>query len=197
MNQDHTEIIIVLDRSGSMSRIKTDMEGGLNQFFEDQKKLPGKCTVTLAQFDDSYEVVYEGRDIKEVPEAKLVPRGNTALLDAVGRTISAVGERLAKMDEADRPGRVLFLIVTDGEENSSREYKSVDKIKQMIQHQTDKYSWCFVFLGANQDAFQSGGRIGIVRAQNFAATPHGVRGMTSDMSKGTESYRAGRGYKTP
>ena len=193
MNQDHTEIIIVLDRSGSMNLIKNDMEGGLNQFFEEQKKEPGRATVTLTQFDTEYDVVYSGIDIQSVPKAELVPRGGTALLDAVGRTIHEVGSRLSKTPEADRPGRVIFLIITDGQENSSREFTS-EQVKALIKEQIEKYSWQFVYLGANQDAFAEAGHLGINIAVNYKADSAGARGMTSGMSAGVKSYRKGKGY---
>ncbi len=194
MNQDHTEIVIVLDRSGSMSSIKKDMEGGLDQFFEDQKKEPGKATVTLTQFDTEYEVVYAGKDLKDVPKAEVTPRGGTALFDAVGRTIHDVGARLAKLDEADRPGRVIFLIITDGNENSSKEFGSA-QIVALVKEQTEKYNWCFVYLGANQDALAVAKGMGINLAQNYTADAAGAQGATRGMSKGVSSYRSGGSYR--
>lgn len=116
MDQTHTEIVIVLDRSGSMQNIRSDMEGGLNRFFEEQKAEPGRCSVTLTQFDDEYEITYSGKDLREVPQVVLVPRGGTALLDALGRTINEVDQRLTDTPERDSPDRVIFVIVTDGEE---------------------------------------------------------------------------------
>ncbi len=196
MNDNHTEVIIVLDRSGSMQQIRGDMEGGLDRFFEEQRKLPGRCTVTLTQFNDHYEVVYAGRDIKDVPKAELVPAGNTALLDAIGRTINEVGKRLADMPEADRPGRVLFLIITDGQENASREFKRQD-IKRSIEHQAEKYSWQFVYLGANQDSFSEAQMLGISVARNYVASAAGTSELMASVSKGTERYRGGGGYKIP
>ncbi len=193
MDLNHTEVIIVLDRSGSMVSIKSDMEGGLDQFFAEQKKEPGRCTVTLAQFDDKYEVVYSGRDLKDVPKAFLDPRGMTALLDAVGKTINEVGSRLAKTEEKDRPGRVIFLIITDGCENASREF-SPKQVKTMIKEQTDKYNWLFVYLGANQDAFAEAGNLGILTARNFAANSVGTHALYDSLSRGVSDYRGGRGY---
>ena len=193
MNENHTEVIIVLDRSGSMSIIKKDMEGGLDQFFEDQKKEPGRCSVTLTQFDTEYEIVYSGKDLKDVPKAELTPRGGTALLDAVGRTIHEVGKRLKDIDEKDRPGRIIFLIITDGQENSSKEFGKA-QIKELITEQTEKYSWCFVYIGANQDSFAEAGRLGIAIAVNFKADAQGTEHATSDMSRGVANYRGGGGY---
>jgi uncharacterized protein YegL len=193
VNENHTEVIIVLDRSGSMSSIREDMEGGLNQFFEEQKKEPGKCTVTLAQFDDKYEIVYEGTDIQEVPGASLVPRNSTALCDAVGRTINAVGKRLSDMLETDRPGRVIFLIITDGRENASKEF-SRDEVKRLIEQQEKKYNWLFVYLGANQDSFAEAQGYGIATAKNFTADSKGTSDMLQGASRGVSSYRSGGSY---
>ena len=152
------EIIVVLDRSGSMSTVRNDTIGGFNTFVNDQKfQAKGDVKLTLVQFDDQYEVNYNGRQIQEVPsltEATYIPRGMTALLDAVGKTINTVGDRLAKTPEAERPYLVIFVTITDGHENSSKEFK-LDQIKGMIEHQTTKYNWQFVFLGADQNAFQA------------------------------------------
>jgi len=193
MDLNHTEVIIVMDRSGSMEAIKSDMEGGLDQFFADQKKEPGRCTVTLTQFDDRYEVVYSGKDLKDVPKAALEPRGMTALLDAVGKTINEVGDRLAKTKEKDRPGRVIFLIVTDGCENASHEFSHA-QVKKMIEEQTSKYNWLFVYLGANQDAFAEANKLGILIANNFVANSVGTQALYGNVSRGVSDYRGGRGY---
>jgi hypothetical protein len=112
------------------------------------------------QFDTEYEFVHRAKPIEGVPEYVLTPRGGTALLDAVGRAINETGERLAAMPEAHRPGLVVFVVMTDGEENSSREF-SKSQIKEKISHQQDKYGWQFVFLGANQDAFAEAGSMGM------------------------------------
>lgn len=160
MRNDLTDITVVLDRSGSMSSIKTDAEGGLNSFIEKQKAEPGRALFTLVQFDTAYEFVHKGVDIQSVPRCELVPRGATALLDAIGRAIVETGERLKAMPDADRPGLVVFVILTDGQENSSREYTKA-KIKEMIEHQTNVYEWQFTFLGADQDAFAEAAAIGI------------------------------------
>lgn len=162
MRTDLTDITIVMDRSGSMSSIRDDAEGGLNSFIEEQKQQPGDATFTLVQFDTEYEFVHKAVPISSVPRCDLRPRGNTALLDAVGRAITETGERLSATKEEDRPGLVVFVILTDGMENSSREF-SRDKIKEMIEHQQTNYNWKFVFLAANQDAFATGGAMGICR----------------------------------
>ena len=169
MRPDLTDITLVIDRSGSMQVIRHDAEGGVNAFVVDQAEQPGEALLTLVQFDTEYEFVHRGVPIGQVPPYQLEPRGSTALLDAVGRAIIETGDRLAKMPEEDRPGLVVFVIVTDGEENSSKEF-SKEKIKEMITHQQDKYGWQFTFLGANQDAFAEAGGLGIHAAgvANFA-----------------------------
>ncbi len=160
MKSNLTDITLVVDRSGSMQERKKDAEGGVNAFIETQAKEPGDALLTLVQFDTEYDIVHSGTPIQDVPPYHLVPRGMTALLDAVGRSINETGERLARMDEAARPGLVIFVITTDGLENSSKEFKK-DQIKEMIEHQQEKYGWHFTFLGANQDAFAEAGSLGI------------------------------------
>lgn len=160
MRSDLTDITVVLDRSGSMINCRSEAEGGLNAFVIDQKTKEGECRFSLLQFDDTIDWVVVDAPIKGVPEYKLHPRGWTALLDAIGHAIESTGARLAKMDESQRPGLVTVVIVTDGEENSSREYNH-SAIREMIRHQQDVYGWQFTFLGANQDAFRVSREIGI------------------------------------
>lgn len=169
MKSDLTDITLVVDRSGSMAQVREDAEGGVNSFIEQQAKEPGEALLTLVQFDTEYEFLHKGVPISQVPKYELVPRGMTALLDAVGRAINETGERLAKMEEQDRPGLVVFVVMTDGHENSSKEFSKAD-IKAMIQRQQDTYNWHFTFLGANQDAFAEAGGMGIAAAgvANFA-----------------------------
>jgi uncharacterized protein YegL len=160
MKPDLTDITLVVDRSGSMEEIRADAEGGVNAFIADQAKEPGDALLTLVQFDTEYEFLHQGIPISQAPKYKLVPRGGTALLDAVGRAINETGERLSKTAEQDRPSLVIFVITTDGQENSSREFSKA-RLKEMIQHQQDVYKWQFTFLGANQDAFAEAGGLGI------------------------------------
>ena len=119
---DLTHLYFLLDRSGSMQSIKTDTEGGFAAFIEEQRRAPGECRVTLAQFDNDYEVVYADRPLADVPPLDLQPRGSTALLDAMGRTISDAGTALAALRESERPGTVIVAIMTDGMENASHEW---------------------------------------------------------------------------
>jgi len=173
MNKELTEIVLVIDRSGSMYSCRTDAEGGINQFIKEQKALEGEANLTLVQFDSEYDFIHEGVDIAEVGEYTLEPRGGTALLDAVGRTVQETGARLAKMDEKDRPGLVAFVIVTDGQENSSEEFK-LEQVKEMIAEQTDKYNWQFTFLGEGLDAFGGGRSMGIGSSVMYASGNAGV-----------------------
>jgi hypothetical protein len=160
MRNDLTDITVVMDRSGSMHACQTDAEGGLNRYIEDQKTQPGDALFTLVQFDTEYEFVHRGVPIRQVPHCSLVPRGNTALLDALGRAIVETGERLAKIPESERPGLVVMVVLTDGQENSSREF-SKTKIQEMIAHQQSVYKWQFIYLGANQDSFTEAGALGM------------------------------------
>ena len=160
MKSDLTDITLVVDRSGSMQSIKEDAEGGVNSFIAQQVNEPGEALLTLVQFDTEYEFLHKGIPIGKVPKYKLVPRGTTALLDAVGRAVNETGQRLAKIDEQDRPGLVVFVIMTDGQENSSVEFSN-EQIKRMIEEQQTKYNWHFTFLGAGQGAFKEAGKMGI------------------------------------
>lgn len=179
MKDNYTDITFVLDRSGSMSSVQNDTIGGFNTFIDEQRKLPGDCTASLMQFDDVHDIVYQGKPIKDAPHLTtetFVPRGSTALLDAIGRTITATGARLAAMAEADRPSKVLFVILTDGGENASKEFRR-QQIFDMIKTQRETYNWDFVFIGANQDAIAVGGSIGIAAASSmsYAANAQGTK----------------------
>lgn len=180
MNQNLTDITIVMDRSGSMSSCRQEAENGLNHFIKEQAKQPGDCLLTLVQFDTEYEFVCKGIPVKDAPHFELDPRGMTALLDAVGRAINETGKRLSDMKEEDRPGLVIFVILTDGYENSSHEFTKA-QIRKMIEHQKSKYHWQFTFLGANQDAFAEAADMGIcvTSAASFAPTVKGL-GNTFD-----------------
>lgn len=160
MRHDLTDITLVVDRSGSMQARREDAEGGVNAFIQEQARGPGEALLTLVQFDTEYDVVHRGVPIEEVPEYRLKPRGMTALMDAVGRAINETGERLASMPERKRPGLVIFVITTDGLENSSEEF-TLESVREMIEHQQGVYDWQFTFLGANQDAFAEAGSMGI------------------------------------
>jgi hypothetical protein len=193
MNNNVTDISFVLDRSGSMFSVREDTIGGVNQFLKAQQAATGEANLTLAQFDHQYEIVHNGLRIQDVPELKkstFVPRGQTALFDAIGKTIIATGARLEKLPEAERPVQVIFVILTDGMENHSTEF-TADKIKSMIQHQSEVYNWDFVFLGANQDAICTGTAMGIHagNAMDFAADEVGMASAFDSISDRMCEYR--------
>ena len=189
--KNYTEIITILDRSGSMDSIRTDMEGAFNAFIAEQKKVTtDEAKVSLYTFDTTLETEYEGRPLAEVPSLNIFPRGGTALYDAVGRIVNKTGQRFAALKEDERPARVVVVIITDGEENSSREF-SGSKVKELVKHQSDKYSWEFVFFGANQDAFNAAASIGVKSSNTmtFAANTRGVKSGLDSLSKNLVSYR--------
>ena len=191
--KNETDITVVLDRSGSMASVRDDTIGGFNSFLQEQKAVPGSARVSLVQFDDQYESVYECRDVQDAPDLSprtFVPRGSTALLDAIGRTLNATGARLAALPEAARPEKVLLVVMTDGLENASREF-SARQVFDMITHQRDKYQWEVVFIGANQDAVLTGASYGLPasNALDYAATPAGTRHALSILSKATTKMR--------
>jgi hypothetical protein len=157
---DYTHITLVSDRSGSMSAMQMEAQNAINQFIKEQKEAPGRCTFTLAQFDNQYELVYENVDIQTVGDYTLTPRGSTALLDAWGRAMVSTGEFLASLPEDQRPANVIFTVVTDGHENASQEFKR-DRIKEMTEEQRATYSWQVVFLAANMDAVAVGRDFGV------------------------------------
>ena len=181
MRENLTEMVFVLDRSGSMRSLTADTIGGFNELIEKQKKLEGDAYVTTVLFDHEYEVLHDHVSLKDVApltDREYFARGSTALLDAVGRTINTVGARLAATPEEERPAHVVFVITTDGMENASCEY-TAKQVREMVEHQQQKYSWQFVFLGANMDAVSEAGKLGISAkyAANFAPSRRGVSQM--------------------
>ena len=158
-DSNKTLIAALLDRSGSMEESKEFTEDGWRELINTQRSEPEYCEVTLAQFDTEYEVLYPPTAIAAVPEFVVVPRGMTALLDSAGKFITEVGEQLEALPEDQRPGRVICLIMTDGMENSSHQWdwKAVNKL---ITQQREVYGWKFIFLGADIDAVEVGGRAG-------------------------------------
>ncbi|MDP4180118.1 MAG: vWA domain-containing protein [Bacillota bacterium] len=192
MDLNLTEIIFLLDRSGSMGGLESDTIGGFNAFIGKQKQLDGKVVVTTVLFDDKYEILWNGIEIDKakLTEKEYYVRGCTALLDAVGKTILDVGLRLSKTVENKKPGKVIFVITTDGLENASREF-TYEKVRELIKHQQDKYSWEFIFLGANIDAAKEADNIGICKenAYNFEASKDGVKSMYRMVCKAVSEKR--------
>lgn len=163
MKKNYSHITFILDRSGSMSSVRNDIVGGFNAFLEEQKTVDGECTVTLVQFDgqNPYDILRDFVPLKEVTPlgSEYQPRGSTPLYDALGQGITRTGNKLAGMAEADRPDKVLFVILTDGHNNASTEFTKT-QVAEMTKHQTDKYNWQFVYLGANQDGMAEGMKAG-------------------------------------
>jgi len=183
---DYSEIVVVLDRSGSMHGIKDDIIGGFNSFVKDQRS---NSKITLIQFDtqNSYEVIYEAKNANKAPKLtskQYVPRAGTPMNDAIGRAITETGQRLSDIKRKDRPSNVVMVIISDGMENASKEYTAKD-VAKMIKHQTNKYDWQFVYLGANQDAILEGSKRGISNHNSgtWDPTSKGIR----EAFKGTAS----------
>lgn len=173
-----------------MRDIAADMCGGFDAFIAKERVQPGSTLVTLAQFDDRYEVVYDNKPIGAVPDLRLEPRGMTALFDSIGRFITEVGAGLAALPEDDRPGEVTVLVITDGHENSSREW-TAEAVRQLIAQQEKQYSWDFVFLGANMDAVDVGTGLGFAadKSLTYDADGDGVRGAWNAVSSYTDRKR--------
>ena len=198
MKSGLTYIIFVIDRSGSMEKIRNDMIGGFNAFIETQRKVPGECRVFGYKFDTKYEPMFENLDIKDVPTLdrnSFVPRGNTALYDSLGKTIVDMGKRLASTPEEYRPEKVLVVSITDGEDNNhlEGEYTRYDasSVKSMVAHQTQVYKWDFAYLGANQNAWAVGGSMGVAQAAslNYSPDSHGVAVAFAGLDDSVRSYR--------
>ena len=188
-----TEILCVIDKSGSMASLTSDVIGGFNQFLADQKACPGEARLTLMLFDTSYNMKYKSEPIKNVKDLdnkSYTAGGCTALLDAIGRTVTESGTLFDSRSDDEKPEKVVCLIMTDGQENSSKEHTR-EAIKQMIERQKNEWGWEFVFIGANQDSFTEANSIGISAAStaNFAATGQGVRAAYSGMSANLCDYR--------
>lgn len=191
--RDATDIVVVLDKSGSMASTKDDVIGGFNRFLEEQKALPGECTLSLVLFDTHYDLrqALPVRDVQPLDDKAYIPGGMTALLDAVGKAVNETGRRLAALDESQRPNKVIVVVITDGQENSSREH-GLKAVRDMVEHQQTKYSWKFIFLGADIDSFAEASRIGISKdfAINFTKSQKGVECLYKGVSQAVSSYRS-------
>ena len=187
-----TEILVITDRSGSMGSIADDVIGGFNRFLKDQKRQPGDARMTYTQFDGEYQVVYTARNIQQVEElnhSTFVPRGSTALFDAIGRTLNEQGKRIKDEAWAEL---VVVCIITDGEENASKEY-SKSRVREMVSH-AEANGWKFLFLAANQDAFAASRDFGSSAkySGNFAANSAGVAMAYQSTSATLSALRSGQ-----
>ncbi len=193
MRKNLTEIVFILDRSGSMSGLEADTIGGYNSLLEKQKKEDGEAIVSTVLFDDRQEVLHDRVNLgnmKPITEKEYYVRGCTALLDAVGGAIHHIGNVHKYAREEDRPEKTLFIITTDGMENASRRY-SFEKVKTMVERQKEKYGWEFLFLGANIDAIEVAGRFGIDadRAVNYECDSRGTEVNYRALSKAVSRVR--------
>lgn len=164
-NPNLSRLVFLLDRSGSMQSIKSDVVGGFHAFLAEQCDGDGQCAVTLAQFDHEYEVVYRGVPLAKVPQLELSPRGRTALLDSMGKLITDTAAEIDALPEEDRPGTVVVAIMTDGLENASVEWQR-SAIKALVEQQTNDYGWAFLYMGADQDAVEVGEGLGVSAGQS-------------------------------
>jgi len=191
-----TDITVVLDRSGSMQSTRDDAMQGFNALVEDQKSIPGEACLSLVQFDDQYQIDYTEQPMAGVPALtrdSYHPRGSTALLDAIGRTIDATAHRVAARPEAERPGKVILVVITDGHENASAKFTAAE-ISAKIAHYRDAYAWEFIFIGSNQDAIMSAAALNIRadRALTYSADRVGTSVAYSVLSSSVSAMRAGK-----
>jgi uncharacterized protein YegL len=194
MKKDLTELVFILDKSGSMGGLETDTIGGYNAMLDKQKAAEGECRITTVLFDNGYELLHDRIDIRAVSpikEREYQVGGSTALLDAIGHTIHKIGNVQKNTAEDYRAEKVMFVIITDGEENASREFTS-DKVKAQIERQKEKYGWEFIFLGANIDAVETAARFGIdrSRAQNYHADSAGSAVVYEAVAEAAVCFRA-------
>lgn len=196
-----TRIAVVLDRSGSMDIVLKATIDSFNEFINGQKAVPGECTLDLVLFDKGSFLVDSVASIdllysKPIAEAEplttktYVPRGMTPLYDAIGVTVARIGSELAALAESERPNKVMIIVITDGEENASREFNQ-ERVAGLIKQQSEVYNWEFLFLGANQDAVLTAKKlnIGAGQAMSFSASSAGLRGSTVSLNRYATSYR--------
>ena len=194
MKKNLTELVFILDKSGSMAGLERDTIGGFNAMLDKQKAQAGECRITTVLFDHRYELLHDRTDIRAVrPITAREYRvgGSTALLDALGKTIHKIATAQKNTSEPFRAKRVMFVIITDGEENASREY-AAKEVKEAIRRQKSRYGWEFIFLGANIDAVETAGRFGIDagRAANYVPDSQGTALNFRAMSETVSAFRA-------
>ena len=202
MNKSLTEIAYILDRSGSMGRHRQAAIHGFNEFLQQQKAVPGQANFTLVLFSSDSHIPQTATPIceaSELNEETYIPEGATALLDAIGDTISTLGGRLAAMQEEERPGKVVVVIFTDGEENSSSRF-TWKAVSASIQHQQKAYAWEFIFLGANQDAIATAAnmQMNTRNSSNMEFSASGISSAKRAMSRKVSSMRmSSMGMESP
>lgn len=193
MKKNLTELVFILDKSGSMSGLEKDTIGGCNSMLAQQRRVDGECIITTVLFDNRYELLHDRIDIRAVrpiTDREYYAGGSTALLDAIGRTIHKISTAQENTAEDYRAEKVMFVIITDGEENASRDY-SAERVKEMIHRQKERYGWEFIFLGANIDAVVTAGRFGIDadRAVDYVPDAQGTALNFRMMSETVASFR--------
>jgi len=189
MNKNLTEIIFVLDESGSMGSVRSDVIGGFNTFLKDQKEIPGEAVLTLVKFDTDYTKLEEGtllEKVKELDNELYTPGGLTALLDAVGKTINEVTSRHATLEEDEKPGKTILVVFTDGHENSSKEFLKLADLAKMIKEREDA-GWEVLFMGADIDAWGEGSSMGFSKSRGVSKGD--MLGNMAKMSYYTANYR--------
>ena len=196
MKKNLTEIVFILDRSGSMGGLEEDTIGGFNAMIEKQKKEPGEAVISTVIFDNVSEVIHDRVDVQEIPlmtREDYWVRGCTALLDAVGDAIHHIGNVHKYAREEDRPEKTIFVITTDGMENASRRY-NYHRVRKMIQRQKEEYGWEFLFLGANIDAAKEAARFGISedRAADYHADSKGTSVIYETVGEAIRHVRTGK-----
>lgn len=193
--QAYQHDILIMDRSGSIAEILEGMQDGFREFCASQAALAAegiRVTASLWQFDEHIECLHSAKPVDSLASYRIIPRGMTALFDAVGMAITAEGARLAAMPEEERPGQVVCLISSDGKENHSREYDG-DRIAAMIEHQRAAYNWKFVFIGTNQDVFKTADGLSIAVASSLSYAPSSAgaksawRGTSASVGRYTRS----------
>ena len=200
MKEDLTEIVFILDKSGSMEPLTNDTIGGYNAYIKSQQEGQGEAYLTTVLFSDEHYYLHDHvniRDVQPITHAEYFVGGCTALLDTIGDTINRVGYRLSNTPEEERPAHVIFVITTDGYENASSEYTR-DQIKQMIQHQQEKYSWEFLFLGTGIDAYQEAASFGLggAHAMSVAKDSVGTKSIYEAVTYASNALRVSGGYVT-
>ena len=195
MKQGRTELVFILDRSGSMSGLESDTIGGFNSLLDKQKRESGSCTVTTVLFDNAYELLHDRiplNGVNNITGKEYFVRGSTALLDAIGRTVDKIANAERQTAESERAEKVMVVIITDGMENASREYR-FDRVREMID-QEQKAGWEFLFLGANIDAIKTASSFGIAadRAVNYCPDGVGTRLNYDVVSDAVCCVRAGQ-----
>ena len=190
-NKNLTEIVMILDRSGSMARLEEETIGGYNSFIEEQKKEDSEANLTTILFDNEYEVLHDRvnlKDVEPLTDRDYYARGMTALLDAIGKTIQEISRKISDSEGKNTPDKVIFVITTDGYENASREFSN-KQIKEMVEKKKNENNWEFLFFGANIDSFGVGHSMGINHTYDYDATSDGIKKRDMVMCERVSAYR--------